>query len=132
DESKALLGDIVYHRCRHVVSENRRVTEAADLLGKKLHDQAGRLMLQSHESLRRDYQVSCDELDFLVEETMKVKGTYGARMTGGGFGGCIVALVQPRAVEAVIDTVGPLYKEKFNHTPTAFVTSAAAGATIIE
>ncbi|MGA2497959.1 MAG: galactokinase [Tepidisphaeraceae bacterium] len=132
DESKALLGDVVYARCRHVVSENGRTMEAADLLGKKQYEQAGRLMFQSHESLRRDYQVSCEELDCLVEETMKVKGVYGARMTGGGFGGCIVALVQPRAVEAVIDTVGPLYKERFNRAPTAFVTSAAAGASILE
>ena len=132
DESKALLGDIVYHRCRHVVTENRRVQETADLLGKKQYEPAGRLMLRSHESLRRDYQVSCEELDCLVEETMKVKGVYGARMTGGGFGGCIVALVQPRAVEAVIDTVGPVFKERFNRVPTAFVTSAAAGASIVE
>ncbi len=132
DESRSLLGDVVYPRCRHVVSENQRTMEAADLLGKKQYDQAGRLMLQSHESLRRDYQVSCVELDFLVEETMKVKGVYGARMTGGGFGGCIVALVQPRAVEAVIDTVTAAYSDKFNRKPAAFVTGAAAGASILE
>ena len=84
--------EVVFRRCRHVVTENARAVEAAGELAKEKYERFGELMVQSHNSLRDDYEVSCPELDFLVEESLKVKGVYGARMTGGGFGGCIVAL----------------------------------------
>jgi len=90
------------------------------------------LMVQSHHSLRDDYEVSCPELDFLVDESMKAKGVYGARMTGGGFGGCIVALVQPRFVEGLTKELHHKYTEKFGRQPSVFVTTATAGASVIE
>src|SRR3712207_3955687 len=93
------LREAFYRRCRHVVTENARTTEAAERLCKREYDRFGELMLQSHASLRDDYEVSIEELDFLVEQSMKVKGVYGARMTGGGFGGGIVALAPPRSEE---------------------------------
>jgi galactokinase len=132
EECRDLLGDVVYRRCRHVVGENLRTTQAADLLTARRYEQVGQLMLQSHQSLRDDYEVSCPELDVLVESAMGVRGVYGARMTGGGFGGCIVVLAQPRAVEAIIDTVSLAYEERFHIQPHAFVTTAAAGASILE
>ena len=89
-------------------------------------------MLQSHASLRDDYEVSVPELDFLVEEAMKARGVYGARMTGGGFGGCIVALAQPRAVEPLIEHLNNAYRVKFGIRPIAFVTTATQGASVLE
>jgi len=132
EEAKGQLPDEVFRRCRHVVSENARTTEAAMMLSRKNYERVGQLMQQSHISLRDDYEVSVPELDFLVEEAMKVKGVYGARMTGGGFGGCIVALVQPRAVDALIEHLSKTYRQKFNITPAAYVTTATAGAGLIE
>jgi galactokinase len=89
-------------------------------------------MIASHNSLRDDYQVSTEELDFLQIEAMKVKGVYGSRMTGGCFGGCIVALAQPRAVAALTEHLKRTFKERFNIEPATFETTAAAGASVIE
>jgi galactokinase len=96
------------------------------------YDDAGELMVNSHKSLRDDYEVSCAELDFLVEEALKIKGVYGARMTGGGFGGSIVALVQPRSVEALGGHLHKTYTAKFDRQPSVFVTTATAGASVLE
>jgi galactokinase len=131
EEARPALSDVVYRRCRHVVGENLRTTEAARLLEARQYENVGQLMVQSHNSLRDDYEVSCPELDFLVEQSMTVKGVYGARMTGGGFGGCIVALVQPRAVEALIEQVHKTYPQRFHKAPAAFVTTATAGASVL-
>jgi galactokinase len=89
-------------------------------------------MVQSHHSLRDDYQVSVEELDYLVEQAMTVKGVYGARMTGGGFGGCIVALAQPRSVEALGEHLEKTYAAKFGIKPSVFVTTATEGACVLE
>jgi galactokinase len=132
EQAKGKLPDVVWRRCHHVVTENLRTTEAATKLGQKNYEDVGELMVQSHNSLRDDYEVSVPELDYLVEEAMKVKGVYGARMTGGGFGGCIVALVQPRAVEALEKPLAETYRKKFEITPQVFDTTATAGASVIE
>jgi galactokinase len=126
------LSDVVFRRCRHVITENGRASEGANELSRENYDRFGELMVQSHNSLRDDYEVSCPELDFLVDEAMKMKGVYGARMTGGGFGGCIVALCQPRAVEPLIDHLTAAYEKKFNVRPSVFATTATAGASVIE
>jgi galactokinase len=132
EAAQAQLPGVIYRRCRHVVSENARATEAASAMEHKHYDRAGELMIDSHASLRDDYEVSCAELDFLADEAIRVKGVYGARMTGGGFGGCIVALCQPRAVDGLIEHLDRSYDEKFNIRPTAFVTTATAGASVVE
>jgi galactokinase len=132
EDAKGHLSDVVWRRCRHVVSENARTQEAARMLGRKEYEKVGELMAASHESLRDDYEVSSPELDFLSGEAMKIKGVYGARMTGGGFGGCIVALAQPKAVEGVLEQVGRAYRDKFGKSPAAFVSTATAGAKIVE
>jgi galactokinase len=126
------LSDVIFRRCRHVVGEIQRTLQFATLLDEKHYDQAGGLMLQSHASLRDDYNVSTDELDFLVEESMKVKGVYGARMTGGGFGGCTVALVQPRSVEKLRSQLNGVYAKKTGKTPMILSTTATAGAEVVE
>jgi galactokinase len=129
---RSQMSDVVLRRCRHVVGENQRTVDAATFLSQRMYDDAGELMVKSHVSLRDDYEVSCPELDFLVDEAMKIKGVYGARMTGGGFGGCIVALAQPRGVEALQEHLMKTYTEKFGRQPTSFVTTATGGASVIE
>ncbi len=131
DAAEGKLSSVVFRRCRHVVSENARTTEAAIRLGQRNYEEFGDLMVQSHASLRDDYEVSCAELDFLSEEAMNVRGVYGARMTGGGFGGCIVALTQPRAVEPLTNHLNDTYPKRFHRRPTTFVTTAATGASVI-
>src|SRR4051812_23442430 len=132
EAAKGKLDDVAFRRARHVVGEIARTTKYAILLGEKNYDDAGELMVQSHVSLRDDYEVSTDELDFLQEEAMKVRGVYGSRMTGGGFGGCIVALCQPRAVEPLTKQLQETFEQKFKIKPTVFATAAAAGASVVE
>jgi len=132
EETKADLSDVVYRRCRHVVGEHHRTAEAAKALAEQRYEHCGELMVKSHQSLRDDYEVSCPELDFLADEAMKTKGIYGARMTGGGFGGSIVALAQPRAVEPLAEHLHKTYTAKFGRQPSVLVTTATAGASILE
>jgi galactokinase len=126
------LPDVIFRRARHVVSENSRTVAAAEKLSAGQYPAVGELMVQSHNSLRDDYEVSVPELDYLIEESMKIKGVYGARMTGGGFGGCMVALVEPTGVEALAAHLKKIYPARFGKEPGIFVTTATAGASIVE
>ena len=132
ESAEGQLSDLVYRRCRHVITENQRTLEAAESLIQQQYDRFGELMFASHASLRDDYEVSSPELDFLVAAAGQVKGVYGARMTGGGFGGCIVALVQPRAVEPLIEQLRTAYQARFKIDPVIFATAATAGANVLE
>lgn len=132
EAAEGKLPDVVFRRCRHVVGEIARAAEGAEKLKQEQYDAFGELMVESHQSLRDDYEVSSPELDFLSEEAMKVKGVYGARMTGGGFGGCIVALTQPRAVEPLTEHLTRAYQIAFNIHPAVFATVATAGASVLE
>ena len=125
------LDPIVQRRCRHVVGEIDRCQRFADLLTARKYEQAGVLMVQSHDSLRDDYEVSVPELDFLVETAMKFKGVYGSRMTGGGFGGCTVSLVTPRFAGAFMSDISRTYKERYGVEPVAFATTATDGASVV-
>jgi galactokinase len=128
ESARGKLPDVVWRRCRHVVGENARTTAAAAELAARHYDRVGKFMLESHASLRDDYEVSVEELDFLVEQSMKVPGVYGARMTGGGFGGCIVALVAPEAVEPLSRHLCSAYRPRYDKEPAIYVTTATAGA----
>ncbi len=121
------LPPTVMRRCRHVIGENARVLAAAIALEQGSLEQFGRLMRQSHVSLRDDFGVSCPELDLMVELAAKVEGVYGARMTGGGFGGCTVNLVRADCVEAFKAAVGRGYEKKTNCVPEIYVCSAGDG-----
>ncbi len=133
EQATGKLDELILRRCRHVVSETARCQEAADQLVARNFEQFGKLMCQSHVSLRDDYQVSCEELDFMAEQAMQVSGVYGARMTGGGFGGCIVAVCKPSAVDALIDHLKTTYKNsKYGIDPVVFSTSATGGAGLME
>jgi len=132
EAAKANLDEVVYRRCRHVITENTRTLDFATQITKKNYQQVGLDMLASHESLAADYEVSSPELDFLVAQSMQVNGVYGARMTGGGFGGCIVALAQPRVVDQLSETLNKMYSAEFKKQPDIFITNPTAGASVIE
>jgi galactokinase len=123
------LPEPVRRRCRHVVTENARTLAAASALKEGRLAEMGQLMLASHESLRRDYEVSCRELDVLVELAMSLAGsTLGARMTGGGFGGCTVNLVRRDALESFRETMIREYERVIGHAPNIYVSEAGEGA----
>lgn len=122
------LPDVIYRRCRHVVTENARVLEAAVALTHNDLPAFGKLMYESHRSLRDDYEVSCLELDVMVELAGKVKGVYGARMTGGGFGGCTVNLVAHEHVDDFKQTVAEGYERDTKLKPEIFVCEPADAA----
>jgi galactokinase len=122
------LPEITFRRCRHVISENTRVLAAAKALQSVDLREFGRLMAESHRSLRDDYEVSCPELDIMVEIAQKIRGVFGARMTGGGFGGCTVNLVRADAVEEFHKTVAREYQAAVGLRPDIYTCSAADGA----
>ena len=126
------LPEVIRKRCRHVVSENARVLKAALALESGDLNSFGELMRESHRSLRDDYEVSCAELDLMVELAERVDGVYGARMTGGGFGGCTVNLMQADSVSSFKETVAKSYAEATGREPEIYVCSAAQGAERVE
>ncbi|HZR29129.1 MAG TPA: galactokinase [Terriglobales bacterium] len=127
DSHRDKLTDVLYRRCRHVVTENQRVTEAAAALQRDDLNCFGRLMADSHRSLRDDYEVSCPELDLMVEIAARQEGVYGSRMTGGGFGGCTISLVKEDAISRLQQTIADAYEEKTGRRPEIYVCSPAEG-----
>ena len=122
------LPDVVYRRCRHVITENARVLAAAEALERHDLHRFGELMAESHKSLRDDYEVSSRELDLMVDLARRVEGVYGARMTGGGFGGCTVNLVDARHVEEFMQTVPNDYQRIIVLRPEIYVCEPSDGA----
>jgi galactokinase len=122
------LPEVVYRRCRHVITENARVLSAAQALKRGDLNDFGRLMAESHQSLRDDYEVSSEELDLMVELAREVEGVYGARMTGGGFGGCTVNLVAIEHVEEFSKRVAENYEEVTKLKSEIYICSASNGA----
>jgi galactokinase len=122
------MGDVVLRRARHVISEDNRVLEFAEASKSGDLKRMGELFVQSHRSLQHDYEVSCGELDFLVDTALTVPGVYGARMTGGGFGGCTVNLVDPGQMGSFRDQIGARYKERFGIDAQVFECRPSAGA----
>lgn len=128
DTCEKRMDVVAFSRCRHVVTEIRRTQQAADAL--RLHDatQFGQLMTESHVSLRDDYAVSCPELDALVDLATGVPGCYGARMTGGGFGGCAIALIHRSAEQPLREAIAKEYDTRFKKPAIVYVTVPADGA----
>ena len=126
--SNAHLPDVIRRRCRHVLAENQRTLQAADALKSGNLAELGALMLQSHVSLRDDYEVSCAELDAAVEAASAEPGVYGARMTGGGFGGCTITLLEESAIERVSAAIRARFGQQFAVQPQFFASPACGGA----
>lgn len=125
------LPETIYRRCRHVITENERTLKAAEALRKNDLEELGRLMYQSHESLRSDYQVSSEELDMLVELTSESQDVLGARMTGGGFGGSTVNLIKRENLDKTVEKISIKYQNRTKIKPTVLVSEAGDGASEI-
>jgi len=128
ERNKNEMPERVYRRCRHVVSEDARVVDAANALKSGDLARFGHLMNDSHRSLRDDYEVSCRELDLLVELASACQGVYGSRMTGGGFGGCTITLVQSAEADRFRGIIAESYQKETGITPHVYVCSATQGA----
>ena len=125
------LPKLVVQRCRHVISENKRVLDAVSALESSDLKTFGRLMNESHASLRDDFEVSCSEVDQLVDLSQNHPGVLGARMTGAGFGGCTVAIMANDAVEAYRNSVIPQYEKQTGRTAEIYVCASTAGAQLV-
>ena len=123
EANRHALPDRIFRRCRHVVTENGRVLQAADALRRGDLAAFGELMAASHRSLRDDYEVSCPELDAMVEcaDSCGLAGVHGTRMTGGGFGGCTISLVDNGLVHEFRDALAKQYRERTGITPDIYV-----------
>ncbi|MBN2219853.1 MAG: galactokinase [Kosmotogaceae bacterium] len=107
------LGDLYYRRALHVVSENMRVLEAMKIMSNSNFENLGRILIQSHESLALDYEVTCEETDFIVDTLRELKGVSGARMIGAGFGGSVLALCEMIEEKKIVEVMKIRYKERF-------------------
>ncbi len=135
ERARGEMSEVIYRRARHVISEIERTVHAAEGIRESNWPGVGNLMYASHYSLRDDYEVSCPELDTvidIVEDIGYRGGVYGCRMTGGGFGGCVVALVKASAVEAISHKIAAEYKIRTGIEAGIFSSRPAAGATVIK
>jgi galactokinase len=134
EAGRSALEDLVYRRARHVVTENERTQRFSLALGSGQLSEAGQLMYRSHASLRDDYEVSCRELDVLVDLAQGIGesgGVFGSRMTGGGFGGCTVSLVARAAVPAIMKTLTDQYQSHTGRVLDVFVTQPSQGCHLL-
>jgi galactokinase len=124
---EAELPPRIFQRARHVVTENQRVREAGDALARGDLDTCGRLMADSHRSLRDDFEVSAAELDRMVELAASEPGVHGTRMTGGGFGGCTVSLVDTSAADRFVHSMQRRYADATGRRPDAWICLPSRG-----
>ncbi len=127
-EQLEVVNGIARQRARHVITEDLRVEEFVSASRKGDLELMGKLFVASHRSLQQDYEVSCEELDFLVETALEIPGVYGARMTGGGFGGCTVNLMAPGTGERFRETITKAYRDRFGIEPVFYPVKPSAGA----
>lgn len=129
EKYKSVIGDpIKEQRAKHAVAENQRTIDAVAALKEDNIELFGQLMNQSHISLRDDYEVSCEEIDILVDLAWNIPGVIGSRITGGGFGGCTVSIVKNDAIDIFIETIGKAYKEKVGHEAEFYTVEIGDGA----
>jgi galactokinase len=123
---------LAMRRARHIVSENRRVEMFVSAAARRQPERMGELFCESHRSMRHDYEITCEEVDFLVDVAAGIPGCYGARMTGGGFGGCTVNLLEPDAVERFVQAVKSRYTERYAIDPAIIRCVPGDGADEVE
>jgi galactokinase len=131
ENNRELLGETIYKRCRHVITENQRTVEAATALQTGQVEALRQVMANSHRSLRDDYEVSCRELDVLVELAERQPGVFGARMTGGGFGGCTINLVSATESGEFRRRMSEEYESVTGLKPDIYICQASQGAQIV-
>lgn len=127
----AIQSEVRQKRAKHAVYENQRAIKAVAALKENDVETFGKLMNASHISLRDDYEVSCKEIDILVELAWSMEGVIGSRITGGGFGGCTVSIVKNEAVDSFIETIGSKYEEKVGHKAEFYVVEIGDGAGVV-
>lgn len=127
----AIKSEVRQKRAKHAVYENQRAIKAVEALKNNNIELFGQLMNASHKSLRDDYEVSCEEIDILVELAQAMPGVIGSRITGGGFGGCTVSIVKNEAVEHFVEEIGKAYVEKVGHEAEFYVVDIGDGAGVI-
>lgn len=115
-------------RARHIISDSQRVLDLAEASERGDLREMGRLFIASHRSMQYDYEITCEEIDFLVDTAIKLPGVYGARMTGGGFGGCTVNLIDPEQGQHFERALTEAYQQRYGITPTFYDCRPAAGA----
>ncbi len=128
EKAAARIPEVPRKRAKHVVTEDARVEQFMEASRKGDPKRMGELFVASHRSLQCDYEVSCEELDFLVDTAIALPGVYGSRMTGGGFGGCTVTLVAREAAETFQRQITAAYQKRFNLTPVIYPCKPSAGA----
>ena len=131
DAVKEKVGDVVYRRAKHVIEENARVLKARECLEKGDIKEVGKLLCASHKSSKELFENSCEELDFLVDAVCAQNGVYGARLSGGGFGGAVMALTDESFSQAQADEVSALYEKKFGRKPMVFTCASGDGAKLV-
>lgn len=130
--NKGKMPGHIFRRCHHVVSENRRVLDATKALLAGDFKTLGELMYQSHFSLQNDYEVSCPELDFLVQQTLGKEYIPGSRMMGGGFGGCTINIIEKSRVAEFGEQVSTIYRDRFSIDLTPIEVAISDGASVIQ
>jgi galactokinase len=135
EQTRSKMDKVVFRRARHVIGEIERTVHAAEGVRATNWPAVGQLMYASHASLRDDYEVSCPELDVVVEIAGRIGikgGIFGCRMTGAGFGGCAVALVKTDAVDLITNQLAAEYRKKTGIEPTIFVSRPASGTAVLK
>ncbi len=135
ETARAKMDPLIFRRARHVITENNRTLEAARRIPAGDWEHIGRLMYESHASLRDDYHVSCTELDLVVQQAEQIGvagGVFGCRMTGAGFGGCTVALVQAEKARRIGEIIGEAYLAKTSNYASIFLSRPGAGASLVD
>lgn len=128
---KEEMGDVIYRRCNFIVSEIERVNLATEALSNNNFERFGELLYQTHDGLQHEYEVSCTESDFLVDFTRDFSYVLGARMMGGGFGGCTINLVEASKAQQFEEQISQSYQARFNVKPTVYTVKTAAGTSEI-
>ncbi len=126
------MNNKIYSRCKYVIEENNRLLKACEALNRKDLNELGSLMYQTHEGLSKEYEVSCEELDYLVELSKEFDNIYGSRMMGGGFGGCTINLIEKSNVEEICKVFSEKYKKKFDIELKWYITSISKGTNFIK
>jgi galactokinase len=131
EKHKTALGGTVYKRCRFIVEENQRLLEGCESLKQGDLVSFGKRMYASHEGLSKDYEVSCPESDFLVKTIKDLRGVYGARQMGGGFGGCIITLVEKKSADIFIRDIQEKYEQQYGRLPEYYRVNISEGASLM-
>ena len=131
EQYKSDFRQITYQRANYILQENKRVVLATQALENKDFKELGQLIYDSHEGLQHDYEVSCKELDFLVDQTRDKDYILGARMMGGGFGGCTLNIIESDKIETFVQQVIPAYREKFGVIPEYYIVNIGDGAQLV-